>query len=554
MMTQAYSTSWLCNPRLRTRRGLGIIVLCLAWALTGTGFAWGTTQDSGTHNPFDLGAGARALALSGAYPAAVDDSTALFWNPAGLSRVEQAEISAMHITLFFDTPYDYLGVAYPLLDWGTLAVGAVRVATGGIVLRDENSFRTSESDGSYDLREYVFGYAREWMDGLSVGTTVKVDQQRLLGDSATGVGVDLGVQYHGSKDWPGGLAWDHLTLGVDAQNVFGSQLHLGTETDVLPLNLRTGLAYAMEAKDRWQQVILVAAGLEKATWRDIRMNVGLEYSVLKSLALRGGLTSESWSAGAGATYAGLALDYALTGQELGLTHRFSLTYRFGQNVAQQRLERERLRQEAMDKEAAARAEALVKKIRDELTKQLQKNEKKYRQEKQALLAQQDKRVADAMAQERQKMAETLDQEKQRLAEQKNQDLEQAYFKSLHYFNGIKDYMNKDYKQAVTEFETVAKVDPNYLELAFYLERSRQLATGQFMVMSPDNLKLYYQGIDLYMDNRFAEAIAVWRKILKSEPNNLMVLRNVEEAETRMTMLNRSEGKDGGEASPVTEKP
>jgi tetratricopeptide (TPR) repeat protein len=500
---------------------------------------WATVNDAGTQNPFELGAGARALALSGAYPAIADDSTALFWNPAGLARVEQTEVSAMHINLLFDTPYDYLGVAYPLLDWGTFAVGAVRLATSGIITRDESSFRTGEGEGSYDLREYLFGYGREWFKGFNGGAVVKVDQQRLLGDAASGVGVDLGAQYHGRQEWPGGLDWEKMTIGIDVQNVFGSQLRLGADTDVLPLNVRSGLAYTVDVKDRWQQKIILALGADKSTWREWCWRMGLEYQVLASLALRGGLNAYGWSAGVGAEYAGVGFDYALSGQELGVTHRFSLTYRFGPNAAQQREERERRRQEAMDREATARAEATVKKIRDELTQQLENNELKYSREKQALLAQHDKRVSNAVAKERQKSTE-----------QKNQQLAREYFKTLHYFNGLKDYMNKNYKDAVTEFETVAKFDPKYLELAVYLERSRQLAKGQFMVMSPETLKLYYRGIDYYMDNKFNEAIGAWKKILITEPSNLMVMRNIEEAENRLVLLNKTEGTDLGNTLPA----
>jgi tetratricopeptide (TPR) repeat protein len=290
------------------------------------------------------------------------------------------------------------------------------------------------------------------------------------------------------------------------------------------------VAYTADVKDRWQQKFLLTAGADKSTWRAWRWRAGLEYQLLAILALRGGLNADGWSAGAGLSYAGVGVDYALDGQELGLTHRFSLTYRFGLSLAAQRAERERLRQEALDREVAARAEQQVKQVREELERQLRSNEKKYRQEKQALLAKQEKIISNAVAQERQK-----------LADQKNQELELAYFKSLHYFNGIKAYMNKNYTEAVAEFETVAKFDPQYLELPFYLARSRQLAGGKFMVMKPESLALYYRGIDLYVDNQFAEAVAVWKQILAAEPNNMMVLRNIEEAEGRQAMLKKAGG-------------
>jgi len=182
-------------------------------------------------------------------------------------------------------------------------------------------------------------------------------------------------------------------------------------------------------------------------------------------------------------------------------------------------------------------------MREELNGQIASNEQRYLQEKKTLLARQEKIVTKAVIEERQKQAG-----------KKNRELELAYFKSLHYFNGIKDYIDKHYRDAVTEFETVAKVDPNYLELPFYLARARQLAGGQFTALKPENLKLYYQGIDLYMESKFPEAVAVWKQILGSEPNNLMVLRNIEEAESRVTSMNKAQGQPTPVPTPAAVKP
>ena len=55
-------------------------------------------------------------------------------------------------------------------------------------------------------------------------------------------------------------------------------------------------------------------------------------------------------------------------------------------------------------------------------------------------------------------------------------------------------------------------------------------------MAPDDLKLYYKGIDLYIENNFAEAIKVWEKILVNEPTNSLALRNIEEAQGRIAKL------------------
>lgn len=497
-------------------------------------------QDAGTNNPFELGAGARALALGGAYTAAADDVSALFWNPAGLARLDRAEISAMHVSLFYDTPYDFLGFAYPLLDWGTFAAGMARVATNGIVLRDEQSFVSQEATGAVELREILIGYGRELPYGVQAGATVKIDQQRLLGDFAAGVGLDAGMLYRVPKafgDLTGLTAvdWQALTLGVALQNLVGARLRLDRDTDILPLTVRAGLAYALPFQDAWKQNLLLSAGLEKSTWRSWRWCAGLEYDLLQLLSLRVGMQNENLTAGGGLRYAGLSLDYALLQQELGLSHRLSLTYRFGPVLSEQRREQER----RLDREVERRAGQAVEKARAEMNQQLQDSERRFKREKQALLA----------SQNRQLLAE-----RQRQAEQRGREVQQEYFKALHYFQGIKDYLVKRYREALTEFETVAKYDPNYMELPFYLAQCRQRVRGRQSPMNEADLALYYQGIDLYVENKFAEAIEVWKRILQSEPGNLMVLRNIEEAQGRLAALQGASEENRGAQPRKRETP
>jgi len=215
-------------------------------------------EDAGTNNPFELGAGSRALAMAGAYVAIADDVTAMFWNPGGLAQLEQIEIAAMHIDLYFDTPYDYFGVAYPILDWGTFTVGAIRVATEGVVLRDEQSQIIGSGEGSLDMREYLIGYSRDLIWNVRAGIAVKIDQQRLLGDFDTGVGMDMGFHYQFPRDLTGknGFDWSRLTLGLAFQNLLGSQLKLGETTDVIPLNTKAGIAYTYQTRDTLKQKII----------------------------------------------------------------------------------------------------------------------------------------------------------------------------------------------------------------------------------------------------------------------------------------------------------
>jgi hypothetical protein len=449
--------------------------------------------------------------------------------------------------MYFDTPYDFFGFAYPVLDWGTFAFGLARIASGDIVMRDETS-RIIPGGGGLDLREYIFGFSREVVYNISAGVNFKIDQQRLVGDTSTGVGMDAGLMYAVPRTFtaPENKAWDQLSLGVTLQNALGSHLRLKDETDVLPLELRAGLAYRYETRDRMKQSFLLSADFEKSTWRSPRLLVGLEYSLFQMLALRGGWNAGGWSAGGGLQYQGFLFDYALSGEELGFTHRFTLTWRYGTPIADQRRENEKKRQEELDREAERRARLAVEKARraveNTAKEAMRASERKHQRE-------QDELRASLTAQADQKLAE----ERQRQDQERTNAVASEYFKALHYFQGVKDYLANNFKEAVVEFETVAKYDSHYLELPVYLSKARQRLKGGVQ-FKPQDLELYYKGIDLYVEERFEDAIAVWKQILAHEPDNVLAQRNIQEAQDRIAKIKALEKVIQNEVSEEPAKP
>src|SRR5690349_24830423 len=64
----------------------------------------------------NIGAGARGLAMGSAQVASVEDGTAGYWNPAGLSGVkDNPSINVMHAEYFAGIgKFDYAAVAIPI--------------------------------------------------------------------------------------------------------------------------------------------------------------------------------------------------------------------------------------------------------------------------------------------------------------------------------------------------------------------------------------------------------------------------------------------------------
>ena len=86
---------------------------------------------------FTLGAGARALALGGAFVAVSDDPSGLYYNPSGLGLIQQRQVTLLHSETFGSLiNHDYIAYAQPITirnRSGAIAAGVYRVGGGGII-------------------------------------------------------------------------------------------------------------------------------------------------------------------------------------------------------------------------------------------------------------------------------------------------------------------------------------------------------------------------------------------------------------------------------------
>lgn len=174
----------------------------------------------------NIGVGARALAMSSAQVASVDDVTSGYWNPAGLLSVtDNMQISAMHSEYFAGiAKYDYIGIAKPLTDKNkALAFSLIRFGVDDIA----NTLFLYNADGSIDYdnistfsaSDYAFigSYASTSpIENLNYGVSAKI-VHRTVGTFAHswGIGVDAGAQYKMGK-WKFGFMAKDITTTFNA--------------------------------------------------------------------------------------------------------------------------------------------------------------------------------------------------------------------------------------------------------------------------------------------------------------------------------------------------
>lgn len=217
----------------------------------------------------NIGVGAKAHGMMGATAATVDDITAGYWNPAGLSRIQAPfQISAMHAEWFAGiAQYDYVAFGKKFGANGRSFAGLSFIRMG--VDQIPNTFNLIGPDGrvNYDqisefsATDYAFllSYSYKLYTNLLLGGNVKV-VNRNIGKfgNAWGFGFDFGTQMDFGK-WKFGVmlrdipstftTWSFNYTEEEKEILFatGNDIPKATTEVALP-QVIIGLGYAGGAK------------------------------------------------------------------------------------------------------------------------------------------------------------------------------------------------------------------------------------------------------------------------------------------------------------------
>lgn len=216
---------------LRLYRVLGTL-MGLA-ALTTAPLAAQTAQDNTgygtTSGEFLLfGAGARGVALGGAYAALTNDVTALYYNPAGLAQMSRPQAMVSTYSYVADTRYNWVGLGVPMAG-GARAIG---FSVGSFGFSGQPVYTLEDPDGTgetYSVAETYLGltYSQNFSDRFSAGFTGKMVSDQLGSTKATGFALDFGTNFHAMLgDRPIRAAFVIQNLGTNLKHD-GSALETG---------------------------------------------------------------------------------------------------------------------------------------------------------------------------------------------------------------------------------------------------------------------------------------------------------------------------------------
>jgi hypothetical protein len=277
-------------------------------------------------NFLTLVVGARASALGEAYSAWANDATALYWNPAGLNRIEKRSVAFMHATYLNSSSFDYLAYGQKLGN-GTLGAGLQYFSAGDIDKRNTNNVKIG-TFGPNDLAVSL-GYARsvgDLLPGYTWGASVKYIRSTLV-DSASTFALDLGALSPAYFD-------NRATFAITLSNL-GSGLKYTTESDDLPRQVRVG--NVTKILDHWSAGVDVVVPQEGDTFVALGTEYDLPLGQTMSVALRTGYNTQrqdvegftGFTFGTGLVFQGWAVDYGFIPYgNIDNTHRISLSYKF----------------------------------------------------------------------------------------------------------------------------------------------------------------------------------------------------------------------------------
>ncbi len=330
----------------------GLLLLCFDL------FGQSSLTKTGTTvaNYLNIDVGSRAIAMGGSYVSVADDATAMYWNPAGIARIEKNSALFCHTKWIADIDINFVGITVPIAGFGTIGANAKFV---NMARMERTTVDFPDGNGEFfDAGSYVMGlsYARNLTDRFSIGGSFKFIGEKIYNCSASAFAFDVGTLFT--------TQFNGLQLGMSISN-YGTKMRmegkdlliqtriddrysgtsentnalLKTEQFDLPIMFRIGISMDV-LKGKGNSNLLLSIDALHPNNSNESLNLGMEYVFNRMLALRAGYNSlfneeinTGLSVGAGFQYSlmgtSLQVDYGYQNfNELIEAQMFTLTIGF----------------------------------------------------------------------------------------------------------------------------------------------------------------------------------------------------------------------------------
>lgn len=264
-------------------------------------------------------AGARAQGMGGAFTAVADDSTALYWNPAGLSQMKRHEAMFMYADKYDLTTgpsftEQFFTYSSPTTNYGTFGFHYSKEGSDSILAEKRMGLSYGKRVGS----KFSLGMN---LNSLTLSPAINSSQRSSADPSMTeqnSLGIDLGFLLNITDDAKIGLSVKNLgaSFGVVTENTLDTIVKFGAA-------VRTSekLLMAMDANFK--------ENTDENKDNEFQLSGGMEYNFTPQVAFRAGFNKGDLTAGCGFRAKDWNLDYAFLNHDIGNTHRVSFSMRFG---------------------------------------------------------------------------------------------------------------------------------------------------------------------------------------------------------------------------------
>jgi len=327
------------REKLNKKFKIKLVVAFVSIIFTCSPYSFSMTKTGMTAAPFlSIEVGARGKSMGGAFVGISDDISALFWNPAGITKLPKNAFMISHTKWIADVNFNFAGVTVPLGNYGAIGASLTSLTMDDMKVRTVyEQDGTGEYFSANDLA-LSLAYGMNLTDRFAIGFNVKYIQQQIYKMSASTYAVDFGTLFRTN--------FNDMVIGMSISNFGGSMQLSGIDTEVdydvspdetgnndkilanlktdpfqLPLTFRVGVA--MDVIKLKSSRLKVAVDAVVPNDNAQYMNLGMEYIIADLIALRGGYKSLFLKDSEEGLTLGAGLQHTLGGFE------FSLDYAYG---------------------------------------------------------------------------------------------------------------------------------------------------------------------------------------------------------------------------------
>ena len=264
-----------------------------------------------------LGMGARAVGMGEAFTSISGDISSIYWNPAGLAKLDGVWATFMHNRWFQDISTEFFASAFSISN--NIFAFSLTVNTVPDIERRETA--TSEPLSYFDAHQLSLGgaWAKQFAKNIDLGLTFKWLYEKIDIHTASGIGFDLGGIYSPR---------DGFNLGLAILNL-GPKMKFEEQKYPLPTSYKLGVVLTRK-ENYLRGDYRVALDLVKPKDDPLVVHTGAEYDFPQNFSLRlgyeFGYDEKGITFGAGFRIKKYGIDYAFApySSDLGNTHRISL--------------------------------------------------------------------------------------------------------------------------------------------------------------------------------------------------------------------------------------